>query len=135
MVCVYCSSATRVSNSRHNKRANVIWRRRECLKCGSVVTTYESLDLRESIRFSTPDGRLDAFNRNKLFISLYESCKHRPTAITDAEALTATIVQQAIETSESGVIQRNSLAAIAAKTLERFDKSAATIYRAYHPAH
>src|SRR5579872_3157022 len=44
MNCIYCGGRTEVTNSRRQKRNNQVWRRRQCLKCKTVVTTQETID-------------------------------------------------------------------------------------------
>ena len=71
--------------------------------------------------------------REKLFISIYESCRHRPTAIADAIGLTDTIINECLSAQKpSGVIQRSDVLAITGRVLTRFDIVAGTYYAAYH---
>lgn len=74
------------------------------------------------------------FSRDRLFISLYESCKHRADAVSVAHELTSTVVGQLMQKIIDGSISRNTIVAITTKTLERFEPTAATIYRAFHRA-
>jgi transcriptional regulator NrdR family protein len=77
--------------------------------------------------------KIKSFSRDKLFLSLYESCKHRPRAIEDAAALTDTVISKLQPMIEKGTIQKTNLKEIVLICLNRFDKTAATYYRAYHP--
>jgi len=133
MVCIYCSSPTTVSNSRLQKQSNQVWRRRSCAVCGNTFTTHEKVDLEGSIsvRFSTKD--IQPFSRDVLFISVYESCKHREDAIRDADGLTQTIISQLRPAIQDGALSRREVAEVTLETLRRFDSAAATIYAAYHP--
>ena len=71
--------------------------------------------------------------REKLFISIYESCRHRPTAISDAIGLTDTIINQCLGIQKpNGVIRRSDVILIASEVLTRFDTVAGTYYTAYH---
>lgn len=132
MVCIYCTSATQVTNSRLQRRANQVWRRRRCIGCGSVFTTHETPDLTTSlvVQYSLRDLR--PFSRDTLFISLYEALKHRTGAQEDASALTATVIGFLLKETKEGAVAREQLVRTAAATLERFDAVAATMYRAYH---
>ena len=134
MVCIYCSSSTGVVNSRLQKKTNQVWRRRECAACGSIFTTHEKVDLGTAIMVSGHDRFLDHFSRDKLFISVYDSLRHRKSALSDAEALTVTIITKLRDILQDGILTKAQLVAISHETLERFDKTAATVYRAYHPA-
>ena len=134
MVCTYCGGPTAVVNSRHQKRANQVWRRRRCLQCNNVVTTVEGLDYPASISFKPQTGVLQPFQRDILFISVYESLRHRKTAASDAEALTATILKSLPTCfDDNQAVDRQKLVKLVASTLQLFDKAAAVQYQAYHP--
>jgi len=92
MTCIYCAGKTQVINSRHQKRPNQVWRRRKCATCGNVWSTIEAVNYALALAVRQPAGNIEAFLREKLFISIYESCKHRPNALEDAEALTGTVI-------------------------------------------
>ena len=132
MVCIYCGSGTQVINSRHQKRVNQVWRRRKCIKCGAIFSTIESADTSQALSIQKKNG-LEPFSRDQLFISVYDSLRHRKTAQEDATALTATIMSTAIPLAEAGKLDRDVLTTVAATVLDRFDKVAATHYRAFHP--
>lgn len=132
MVCPYCSSATKVINSRVQKRSNQTWRRRRCLKCSSVFTTLEIANLAQLWTVKDSKGSLRPFNSQKLFISLYESCRHRKSATGDAEALTDTIIQRIRPKAKKAIIDIEELKNVASDTLKRFDKAAFVHYQAYH---
>lgn len=132
MVCIYCGSSTRVTNSRLQKRNNAVWRRRVCEKCSGIFTTLESADLMTAIRVKHGSS-LEPFIRDMLLISVYEACKHRPKALEDAIGLTQTISSDIMkQISPEGVIERSRVAELAYAVLERFDPVAATVYMAYH---
>lgn len=78
------------------------------------------------------NGTLEGFNRDALFLSIYDTLRHRETALQDAQGLTRTIVAHALKTASDSVIARPALIKEALQVLERFDKAAATMYRAYH---
>lgn len=134
MVCTYCGGPTAVVNSRHQKRANQVWRRRRCLQCNNVVTTVEGLDYPASISFKPQTGVLQPFQRDILFISVYESLRHRKTAVSDAEALTATLLRSLPAYFDSSqAVARDTLVEAVARTLRRFDHAASVQYLAFHP--
>jgi len=78
-------------------------------------------------------GRLLPFNRDALFISIFECCKHRPSAVDDAAELTRTSLSFLQAQVTEGRLQREQVVASVLAVLERFDKVAATMYQAYHP--
>jgi transcriptional repressor NrdR len=134
MVCIYCSDRTQVTNSRHNTGTNEVWRRRHCLRCQAIFTTYETADLTNSfvVKYSSKDLR--HFTRELLFLSIYESCKHRDDAVAAAKTLTSTITSFLVKQSnqESGIIERETLVRTCQEVIERFDPAAASVYKAYH---
>lgn len=133
MVCIYCSAPTHVTNSRLQKRANQTWRRRHCKACGSNFTTHEVADLGSTIVVARGNTeQLQPFSRDLLFVSIYESTKHRPDALDDASALTQTIIAQLSALATNGKLDRDVIVAVSTAVLERFDKVAATMYAAYH---
>lgn len=132
MVCIYCGDETRVINSRHQKRNNKVWRRRACTQCRAIFTTLEAVEATSAFTVAK-DKRFKPFSRDQLLLSLYDSLRHRKTAITDATALTDTIIGQLYPFINSGVLQRDSIVEISHATLERFDTVASIHYQAYHP--
>jgi transcriptional regulator NrdR family protein len=136
MVCIYCASPTDVVNSRQQKRGNTVWRRRRCSQCTNVFTTTEAPDLSATFRVPSKanSAKLLPFSRDKLFMSLYESCKHRPAALSDASSLTTTIISGLLKDQpQAGLLHRKHIAQTAHHLLSRFDKTAASVYLAYHP--
>lgn len=132
MVCIYCVCETQVYNSRPQKRSNTVWRRRRCIACQAQFTTVEQYDLQRSVIVHGTIG-LKPFIRDKMFISIYDSLKHRKTALSDATALTDTVMAQLLSQVRGGVLERDVIASVCATVLKRFDKTAATYFVAYHP--
>ncbi len=133
MVCTYCGSETRVSNSRHQKRANNVWRRRKCLQCDRIFSTIEQVDYERSWLVLYADGSERPFLRDRLLTSLYKSLQHRPTALPDAIGLTATIIGKLGRTIQDGGVTSTAIGAITYLSLQRFEATAAIFYAAYHP--
>ncbi len=134
MNCIYCAAKTSVVNSRQQKRDNNIWRRRHCLQCNAVFTSIEAADLSYSVSYKPSPTETDTepFSRDKIFISIFEACKHRPAALEDATALTSTILRRLNPYFATAAIERKVIVSITLKTLEKFDKAAASHYAAYH---
>jgi len=76
---------------------------------------------------------LKAFDRDTLFVSLYESLRHRSTATSDARGLCDTIVAHIIKKAANGKIDSRTIITVALNTLRNFDGAAATHYAAFHP--
>ena len=83
------------------------------------------------VRYSS---ELLPFSRDKLLLHIYESCRHRKTAIADAAALTDVIIADLLRLRHGGVLERSQIVEMAHALLHRFDQTAATVYAAYHPA-
>lgn len=132
MVCIYCGSPTRVTNSRHQKQTGRVWRRRLCVSCGAVFTSTESVDYPKSFMLELPDKSLTPFTRDKLFLSIYRSSEHRKTAVDDASALSDTVIAKLIRTSTESVIPAHKLAQLVYDTLKNFDHASAVQFAAYH---
>lgn len=134
MVCLYCGSSTFVINSRHQKRSNNVWRRRQCEKCGATLTTIESFDYSKGLMLQRSDNKLVAFKREKLFLSIYKSCEHRKKALDDAIELTQTVIEKVMQPnpSSTGKLPVSLLANTTFETLKNFDKVSAIQYSAYH---
>lgn len=132
MVCIYCSGSTSVINSRHQKKANQVWRRRACTACNAVFTTLEAPDTSLSIRIRR-NGTLEAFSREKLLLSLYDSLRHRKTSVEDATGLTGTVMTSLYPLVDQAVLERDTVVEVVNSVLNRFDKVAATHYAAFHP--
>ncbi|HUS25742.1 MAG TPA: hypothetical protein VMY99_00125 [Nevskiaceae bacterium] len=132
MVCIYCGCATQVVNSRLQKRDNHVWRRRRCSECGSVFTTQEQAVLSAGLVYQDAGGRMQPFSRDTLFLSIYDSCKHRSQAVADASALAQTVIGKLIKNTANGMVERSHVLAAAIEVLGNFDATAATVYKAYH---
>jgi len=133
MVCIYCGGKTSVVNSRIQKRSNSIWRRRRCSDCEAVFTCIERPDLYKSLVVTSPSGTFSAFERDRLFVDIYEAVRHRKTALADATALTDTIIGLVLPLSTEGSIDRRRIISSTKQVLAAFDHAAATYYLAYHP--
>lgn len=133
MVCIYCSSHTQVVNSRHQRRANAVWRRRRCIECTNIFSTLENADYEKSWVVRQADGTLVPFLRDKLLVSIYNSCQHRPQALQDAIGLSNTVLTALLPEARSSALPASVIANHILTTLRRFDTAAATHYQAFHP--
>lgn len=134
MVCIYCGNKTEVTNSRLQRKTNTVWRRRRCTVCHAVFTSSEHIDYNRSIAIKYDTSHITPFDRDLLFLNIYDACKHRKTGVADASALTETILGKLLKLdANDGVIPRDTLVSIVSETLNRFDKAASVHYLAYHP--
>jgi transcriptional regulator NrdR family protein len=130
MVCIYCGEKTKVTNSRGNQR---IWRRRECVMCGSIFTTHETADLYGSLRVkNSHQSSLQPFSRDILFVSIHESLTHKSTATSDASALCDTIISRLQGEHSNGLLTASLIASITFDVLSKFDSLSGNLYAARH---
>ena len=132
MVCIYCGGETQVINSRHQKRLNQVWRRRQCLNCAAVFSTEEVAQYAAAWMVLDRAGHIRPFQRDKLFVSIYNSCQHRRSALGDATALTDTVIQKLVAQDRDGLITGSLLLQTVQVALNRFDMAASTYYAAFH---
>lgn len=133
MVCIYCGEDTQVINSRPQKNQNQIWRRRRCTECRALLTTEEAIVYRQAVLIKQKDGNLEPYSRDRLFISILNSCRHRSTAVADAAGLTATVQAKLIPAQlTAGALDRGNVIETVKAVLENFDNAAAVHYAAFH---
>jgi transcriptional repressor NrdR len=131
MVCVYCDGETEVVNSRLKRKNNQVWRRRHCTACGATFSTEETVQY--ELAWLVSDGKhSQPFLRDKLFLSLYKSCEHRKTALSDAKGLTETIIRKLSTHLVDGTVSKRDIAQVAQVALNRFDKAASVHYQSFH---
>jgi transcriptional repressor NrdR len=81
MLCPFCGHREdKVIDSRESKEADVIRRRRECLKCTRRFTTYERID-EVPYMVVKKDGRREKFERQKVLAGLLRACEKRPVSM------------------------------------------------------
>lgn len=131
MVCIHCRSETQVINSRLQKKANQVWRRRKCIKCSAIFTTREVAQYELAWLVRT-NRSLKPFNRDKLLLSIIASVQHRPSALEDASALTETVMNKLLFTAIIGVLEAPDIARTVQVALNRFDTAASVHYQAFH---
>jgi transcriptional regulator NrdR family protein len=115
------------------KKSNQVWRRRQCTGCTGVFTTHESIDLPSSLLYKRDEKHTEPFQRDKLFISVYEACKHRKDATQAATALTDTVLTKLRALIDNATIERSAVIGVTSVVLKHFDKAALAHYNAYHP--
>jgi len=133
MVCIYCGGATQVANSRLQKKSNNIWRRRRCLTCSAIFTSQERASYSQSLALQTGTSHIVPFERDLLFLSVHDACRHRPHPAADAAALTETAIAALLRNSVSqGLIKRDDVVITTSTVLKRFDTIACVQYLAVH---
>ncbi len=131
--CVQCDNKTKVVNSRPQKRNNQVWRRRQCLKCGAIFTTEETVQYSTAWTVKTKTGGYQPFTPDKLLLSLYRSCEHRTnTRLTDATGLRDTVIEKLRSRVAKGLVDSQTIIQVAQVVLNRFDMAASVHYEALH---
>lgn len=93
---------------------------------------FSSVEAADYRKLFVVGEKLDPFERDRLMLSLYKSLGHRPTALSDAGGLCATIITKLVPSAHKGVLQRQLIIQTALVALTRFDKLAAQHYQAFH---
>ena len=132
MVCVHCGHDTQVINSRLQKRSNRVWRRRRCNNCSAAFTTLESADYGAVWAVKGKNGHISPFSRDKLFLSLYHSCRHRSEALGEASNLADTVIRKLSAVVHDGSIAATDIYQLVQTALDHFDMAAGVYYAAYH---
>lgn len=131
MVCVYCGSDTKVTNSRLQKRNNQVWRRRECLACHAVFTTHESVEL-ESALAVDKSGQNQPFLPDLLLKELMLALSHRKDVYTASREVLATIVRQLLALPQKPLYKPADISKVTSEVLKHFDRQAHLRYVAEH---
>ena len=132
MVCLYCHSKTRVTNSRHQKRSNQVWRRRQCQACRAVFTSHEAIDLSSALLVGS--GRSTPFISDMLFAEVLLALQDRKDCYLAAREVTSTVIRELLKLPDKPRIEPKQISQAAAKVLKRLDKRAYLRYMAEHPS-
>jgi transcriptional repressor NrdR len=132
MMCPFCGHREdRVIDSRESKEAEVVRRRRQCLKCERRFTTYERID---EIPYMVvkKGGRREKFDRQKVLNGLLKACEKRPVSmarlaeiVNDIESHLMESADREISTTEVGEMLMERLRALDKVAYVRF----ASVYR------
>lgn len=133
MICIYCFHAkTKVTNSRSQKKSPIIWRRRTCLNCHKIFSSYErpSTDLLR-VAHSLEDS-LTPLSVGKLTLSIAKSFSHNlHSAEYDSMNLAQTVELKLLSLNKNPLVS-DEIADITYETLKRYDELAAIQYAAQH---
>jgi len=132
MLCPFCGhKEDKVIDSRESKEADVIRRRRECLKCSRRFTTYERID-EVPYMVVKKDGRREKFDRQKVLSGLLRATEKRPVSmgklaqlVDEVESKLAENADREIATTSIGEMLMERLKAIDKVAYVRF----ASVYR------
>jgi transcriptional regulator NrdR family protein len=103
--CLYCNSDTSVINSRLQKRANQVWRRRQCKACKAVFTTLEAVELPLAL-FVDSRGRSEPFLPDKLYTEILLALQDHKDAYIAAREVSNTVIMQLLKLPEKPFFPR-----------------------------
>ena len=134
MKCPFCQNQdTQVVDTRSNPEANVIRRRRRCLKCDKRFTTYERVELRMP-RLVKKDGSRTDFDREKLMGSMMLALRKRPVATEEVEGAVDRVIERLRSLGEREV-PTSRVGDFVMRELAKLDKIAyirfASVYRSF----
>ncbi len=131
MFCIKChTKKLQVINSRSQTKHAQIWRRRKCLQCGYIFTTYETIAT-DHLKVATETQETD-FSDITLSLSIARCFEHKPDKRAEyAKWLTNTIVQSLIK-EKGEKFTRKELITQTYTTLHNFDRLASIQYAARH---
>ena len=134
MLCIYCSSPTKITNSRSHKKHPTVWRRHTCTKCMQLFSTYEQPDLSdEKVRDTKcPDA---SFSFGKLLISIFRASEHVVDSPEQASYhLAQTVVLQLLGRmqAEQSPLSTKLIATTTHTVLKQYNPVAGLQYAARH---
>jgi transcriptional repressor NrdR len=137
MRCPFCAHEnSQVKDSRPTEDGTAIRRRRQCEQCAARFTTFERIQLREIVVVKSEDRR-EAFDRNKLELSVSLACRKRDVS---AEKITQLVsgIQRQIETSGENEVNSQRIGELVMDGLRQLDSVAyirfASVYRDFSEA-
>jgi transcriptional regulator NrdR family protein len=102
--------------------------------CNGIFTSLEHAAYDGALMVQDGMSHITPFERDTLFLSIYEACRHRSNPVTDASALTETVLAKLLKAPISeGIIARGTIVENVSKTLRQFDTAAQVQYLAFHP--
>lgn len=130
MICPFCSSGTKIYNSRQTDSGLVTWRRHRCKQCQAKFTSRERIDWGSLVKVRNSKGEIEPYQHAKLYGSIFTAFYHKkPSGDTlsslcdniEAQCNSQKLFQQAFVTTES-------LIRASYQVLARFDRAAALAY-------
>lgn len=113
-----------MTNSRPFRAGAEVWRRRECLHCSHIFTTYERYNYRD-ISVLKRSGASEEFDKDKLLLSIAYAVKTPSEAIEIAK----TVMSKLDFTTDT--IPSDKIAQTVLKTLSNYSKPAYARYNSY----
>lgn len=132
MICINShNESTKVINSRSNKKAPIVWRRRQGVTSGHIFTTYERPSLAENKPVILTGGENDTFNLGRLILSIAAAFAHNTRAARYDSLWLAQTVEDTLSMDEA-TLTPSAISQTTYEILKRFDELAAVQYAAKH---
>lgn len=130
MKCPYCRfESTDVVNSRATRNNTQTWRRRKCLGCSAIFTTYEQPNL-SFIMVRKKSGQNERYSRAKLFAGMYGATLSIPNKELVVEELTCEVEDRLLDLRQKEVTTEQIATAVLQVLHER-NTAAFARYLAY----
>lgn len=131
MKCQFCANPkTRVVDSRPGRENNHIRRRRHCPSCDRRFTTFERLDENFPLVVKR-DGRLEAFDREKMLAAVRNSCAKLPVAEGHLNRLVG-LIETRVQQSRQRKLESQALGDLVAAALLDLHPAAYIRYSMVH---
>ena len=132
MVCIYCGKKTRVTNSRPQLSVGQTWRRHECNSCHALFTTTEQVAFYDVLRVKKRSGRIENFQRDKLFLSIYRSCDHINNSTRVSSQLTSTVIARLFAKKPmSPIVGAIAISKVCSQVLKAYNAAASVRYLSF----
>ncbi len=132
MRCPFCKEDdSKVIDSRSISEGRVVRRRRECLRCERRFTTKEHVE-ESPLMVVKADGRRQAYEHQKLKLSLQIACKKRPIPTADLEDVVNDI-EGSLRDNAQAEVESRKIGELVIQRLREIDEIAyvrfASVYR------
>lgn len=132
MKCPFCSSETKVIESRETNDLNAVRRRRECKDCQNRFTTYERPETH--LRVVKKDDKREEFDREKIKRGILKACEKRPISNDEIDDIVDNVVSE-IRKQNSTEVESSYIGKLIMDKLRELDKVAyirfASVYRSF----
>ena len=134
MKCPFCGySESKVIDSRPAEEGTTIRRRRECLSCQRLFTTYEIVE-RMPLVVIKRDGSRQSFDKMKLINGMLRACEKRPVSLNQLEQI-ADEIEQELQSGLEREISTVNIGEMVMSRLKDVDEVAyvrfASVYRSF----
>ena len=134
MKCLYCGCEdSKVIDSRSADEGRTIRRRRECIKCGRRVTTYETIEDTPVLVVKT-SGNRQAYDAQKVKNGIIKSCEKRPVSMESIDKIVDTVTKKVYNSMEQEISSKQ-IGEMVMDELKTLDEVAyvryASVYRSF----